>query len=54
MITSQMASLPSIEAPAFFANLLPFTSVTNAARETLVQVGLYLIIQVQAHTSGIP
>jgi len=34
-----MASLPSFEALAFFANLPPFTSVTNAARETLVQVG---------------
>merc|ERR550534_1602080 len=34
-----MASLPNFEAPAFFANLPPFTSVTNAARETLVQVG---------------
>merc|ERR1712107_734922 len=34
-----MASLPSFEAPAFFANLPPFTSVTNVARETLVQVG---------------
>ena len=49
-----MASLPSFEAPAFIANLPPFTSVTNAARETLVQVGLNFIIQVQVHTSGIP
>ena len=39
IIISQIASLPSFEAPAFFDNLPPFTSLTSAARETLVQVG---------------